>query len=235
MIAPHDLPTPNKVSAQISAYDYAAKLARRPDIRVVLDLGCGLGHTRKFFQNIAPDLCWCGIDIPHSREVSARTETSHIVTYDGLHAPFKSEGFDLVYSRQVMEHVRHPEAVLAEVHRLLRPGGHFIGSTSHLEPYHSRSYWNYTPWGFCRLLEDAGFQVQEIRPGIDGLTLMLRSMLGHPRWFDRFFERESPLNWLFAMAGKIGRKSPRTINHLKLRYCGHFVFWAVKSGENPSD
>ena len=230
MISPNALPVPNDVSAQISAFYYADKLGRREDVRTVLDLGCGSGHTRILFQDLRPDIRWFGVDIPYSREAQARTETFHIVTYDGLHAPFKSEGFDLVYSRQVMEHVRHPEAVLAEVFRLLRGGGHFIGSTSHLEPYHSHSYWNYTPWGFCRLLEDAGFQVQEIRPGVDGVTLIWRSLLGHPRWFDRFFERESPLNWLIGMAGRLARKSPRAINHAKLKYCGHFAFWAVKPG-----
>ena len=225
---PNSCPVPDDVSTQISASFYMAKLARQDDVHVVLDLGCGLGRTRAFFQDIRPNIQWFGVDIPFSREAHARTETHNIVTYDGLHAPFKSSGFDLIYTRQVMEHVRYPEPLLAEVQRLLRPGGHFIGSTSHLEPYHSRSYWNYTPWGFCRLLETAGFQVQEIRPGIDAFTLMARRLAGNHPWFDHFFAHESPLNWVIDLVGRLGHKSPRTINHVKLTYCGHFVFWAIK-------
>jgi len=228
MISPDALPVPTDVSAQISAFFYADRQARCDDVRTVLDLGCGLGRTRAFFQDIRSDIRWFGLDVPFSREADARTETDHIVTYDGLHAPFKSAEFDLVYSRQVMEHVRHPEPLLAEVHRVLRPGGHFIGSTSYLEPYHSHSYWNYTPWGFCRLLDDAGFRVQEIRPGIDAFTLMVRRIIGNRGWLDCFFERESPLNWAIDLAGRLGRKSPQVINRAKLMYCGHFIFWAEK-------
>jgi len=227
----HNSPVPNDSCPQVSAIFYADHLARRDNIRTVLDLGFGANSSRRFFQIIRPEIRWFGVDIPCSREMSARTETERIVIYDGVQTPFKNAEFDLVYSRQVMEHVRYPEDVLNEVQRLLRSGGHFMGSTSHLEPYHSNSYWNYTPWGFCRLLEDADFRVVEIRPGIDGLTLMLRHMMGKRTWFDRYFGRESPLNSIIGLVGRLGRKSPRIINHAKLAYCGHFVFWAVKPDE----
>ena len=35
------------------------------------------------------------------------------------------EHFDLVLSNQVLEHVTDPEVVIAEVFRVLRPGGSF--------------------------------------------------------------------------------------------------------------
>lgn len=228
MISPLALPTSSHESSQVTAYDYAAKVIAAQDVRMVLDFGCGVGHTRSFFQGLSSRIHWFGVDIPYSREVSERTEAYHIVTYDGLHVPFSEGTFDLVFSRQVMEHVRYPEQVLAEVFRVLRPGGHFVGSTSHVELYHSRSYWNFTPWGFCRLLEDAGFDVREVRPGIDGLTLFIRRLLYYHRFFDRFFERESPLNWAIEIAGRLTRRSPREINQIKLQYCGQFAFWAVK-------
>jgi ubiquinone/menaquinone biosynthesis C-methylase UbiE len=40
--------------------------------------------------------------------------------------PLVSESVDVVLSRNSLDHVREPEAVVAEVHRLLRPGGTFI-------------------------------------------------------------------------------------------------------------
>jgi hypothetical protein len=58
--------------------------------------------------------------------------------YDGVHIPLKEAAVDLVYSRQVFEHVRHPESLIGELHRVLKPGGLFVGSTSQLEPFYSR-------------------------------------------------------------------------------------------------
>src|SRR5262249_3966496 len=58
-----------------------------------------------------------------------------------------------------------------------------IGSTSQFEPHHSRSYWNYTPLGFQALVEDGGLQVEELRPGIEGLTLVRRPFLDRQTWF----------------------------------------------------
>jgi hypothetical protein len=65
------------------------------------------------------------------------------------------------------EHVRHPEELLSDIARVLRPGGQSIGSTSQLEPYHSLSLWNYTPYGFRVLVEGAGLKLDKIRPSID--------------------------------------------------------------------
>ena len=81
----------------------------------------------------------------------------------------------MIYCNQVLEHVRFPERLLREVCRVLKPNGYFVGATSQLEPYHSLSVWNYTPHGFRLLVKEVGLQLQEIRPGIDALTLIIRA------------------------------------------------------------
>ena len=116
------------------------------------------------------------------------------MTYDGTRLPFESAEFDVVYSSHVLEHLLYPDRHLAEIERVLRPGGHLIGITSQLEPFHSVSYWNFTPLGFLVLIEEAGLRLEEVRPGIDGLTLTFRSYVGRPEWFDRWWSEESPLN-----------------------------------------
>ena len=72
-----------------------------------------------------------------------------------------------MFSRQVFEHVRHPDALMREVARVLKPGGVFFGSVAYLEPYHSRSIFNFTPYGLMTVLGNAGLRLSELRPGID--------------------------------------------------------------------
>ena len=217
---------PRDHARQVSATYYLDLLMRQdPRPRVVMDLGCGRGDSVDMFRGYDPEIDWVGVDIPASPEVLARQRTdARFVTYDGEILPFPDSVFDLIYSRQVLEHVRHPVVHLAEVRRVLRPGGAFIGSTSQLEPYHSRSLWNYTAFGFAELVAEAGLELVEIRPGIDGVTLILRSYLERPDWFDQWWTAESPLN---ALIDEWARDSERSLGHTnlrKLQFAGQFAF-----------
>lgn len=49
---------------------------------------------------------------------------------------FPDEHFDLVLSNQVLEHVTDPEVVIAEVFRVLRPGGFFIAAFPVVETWY---------------------------------------------------------------------------------------------------
>jgi hypothetical protein len=118
--------------------------------------------------------------------------------------------------------------LLREVHRVLKPGGHFMGSASCLEPYHSRSLWNYTPYGLRCLIEETGLRLDEVRPGIDGVSLTLRRLLGAPGFFEFWFTHESPLNSMIGVAGRILRKGHRWRNAAKLVFSGHVCFLASK-------
>jgi SAM-dependent methyltransferase len=204
----------------------------------ILDLGCGAGNSLAPLRKDQTGVQWFGLDIADSLEVRNRRVTSPpLCTYDGMQIPMQSDSIDLVYSRQVFEHVRHPEQLLSEVFRIIRPGGFFLGSTSHLEPFHSRSYWNYTPYGFAILLQSAGFDGIEVRPGIDGLTLISRRLFSYLRlsWmFESFFVEESPLNSIIESL-RILNVAPTRRNALKLYFCGHFVFRAKRKESVPKN
>lgn len=195
----------------------------------VLDLGCGVGKSRKLFSRPDRELNWIGIDIPDSMESQARPSMSaKVILFDGLTIPIAAKTFDVVYSHQVFEHVRYPDVLLTEVARVLKAGGLFVGSTSQMEPYHSRSYWGYTPPGFASLLGDAGLRLVEIRPGIDAVTLIKRAHAGPKARADygKWFEQESPLNAEIDEWGRVTGRGAGAVNDRKLRFCGQFAFMA---------
>ncbi|WP_228931091.1 class I SAM-dependent methyltransferase [Roseibium aggregatum] len=219
---------PRNHSRQVTSKDVLRDWLATNAPKTVLDLGCGIGNSVDIFRSVNLNIKWAGLDIESSPEVMSRSrDDADFFTYDGVTFPFENEKFELIYSHQVFEHVRYPEKVLAEVYRTLTLGGTFIGSTSQLEPYHSHSFWNFTIFGFAHLLEDAGLKLVEIRPGIDGITLIQRSMSKEKPSFGRFFSEDSPLNSEIEEASK--DRGAHIRNFRKLMTCGQFIFRAVKS------
>jgi SAM-dependent methyltransferase len=214
---------PGDHSRQVLADQYAARL--RP--ARVMDLGCGTGDSVDLFRALNPEVDWVGVDVEESPEVAERTRAdAEFVTFDGKHLPFEDMSFDLVYCKQVLEHVESPHELLREVARVLQPGGSFAGSTSQLEAFHSRSIFNWTPYGFTVVAEGVGLEVVELRPVIDGLTLVAWRALGLPAFFHRWWARESPGYLVIELAARIARLDARTRNQIKLVLAGQFAFLA---------
>lgn len=221
---------PNDHCRQTRAIDMALGRLRKLKPGIIMDLGCGTGVTYDVFKQHAPKARWIGVDIEESPEVKQRQrKDAEFVTFDGINIPFDDDYFDMIFSNQVFEHVRHPEALLAEVRRTLSKRGLFIGQTSHLEPYHSYSYWNFTAFGFKRICEDAGLKLVELRPGIDGITLIKRSYLGRPDEYSRWFKEESPLNIEIEENARRQFRRTKIINFRKLMYCGQFAFVVARA------
>ena len=221
---------PGDHSRQVVADHYAARLITGPDAPPtprVMDLGCGAGDSVDLIRAVDPGVRWVGVDIEASAEVAERTRgDAEFVTFDGEHLPFEDARFDLVYCKQVLEHVERPHELLREVARVLQPGGWFAGSTSQLEAFHSRSIFHWTPHGFTVAAEGAGLDVVELRPVIDGFTLVAWRALGLPRFFHRWWARESPGYRLIELAARPARLDPRTRNQIKLVLAGQFAFLA---------
>jgi SAM-dependent methyltransferase len=81
---------------------------------------------------------------------------------DGARLPFADSCINHVICLEVLEHVRWPDQVLAEVARVLKPGGHLILSMPFLYPLHDapHDYQRYTVHGLARSVSNAGLVLQ---------------------------------------------------------------------------
>jgi SAM-dependent methyltransferase len=88
----------------------------------VLDLGCGVGHS---WHELLPRET-VGVDRDARVLEGQGRETVAAATRA---RPFEADSFDGVLSVQSIEHVPDPERVIAEVRRVLRPGGVAVFAT----------------------------------------------------------------------------------------------------------
>jgi len=126
----------------------------RSDADWMLDLGCGdrrfeeicVRHTR---------LRYIGVDYDGDRP--------HLLA-DAHALPFQDQAFSLVISVAVLEHLTFPDIAMAEIFRVLRPGGIFVGTVAFLEPFHMDSHFHMTHLGLARVLEQSGLEIVTIAP-----------------------------------------------------------------------
>jgi ubiquinone/menaquinone biosynthesis C-methylase UbiE len=96
----------------------------------VLDLGCGTGRLLNRLAAYSPNLQGTGLDFSSEMLHQARRSNQHhprLIFVQGNTAalPFADQQFTDVFSTMSFLHYPNPDAVLAEVRRVLQPGGHF--------------------------------------------------------------------------------------------------------------
>jgi SAM-dependent methyltransferase len=103
-----------------------ASLVGGPGLRV-LDLGC---RTGALTQHYAAGNTVVGVDVDRSALQKAEErlgiETVWADAEDDL--PFPDASFDVVVAGELLEHLADPGRAVANVRRVLRPGGRFVGS-----------------------------------------------------------------------------------------------------------
>jgi SAM-dependent methyltransferase len=142
---------------------------------LALDLACGSTHHRPLLELLG--YRYVGVDIDESMERAT-------LLADAQALPFRADVFDLVLSIATLEHVPHPRVMLAEVNRVLRPGGSLVGTVSFLEPFHGASYFHQSHYGLESALREADFEISLIAavPGWSALDAQARMSLFPRLW-----------------------------------------------------
>jgi SAM-dependent methyltransferase len=98
----------------------------------VLDVGCGSKPYRTLF---AADYTGVEVDTTEMRE---RGHADFY--YDGRNLPFAAGAYSTVLCNQVLEHVFEPDKFIAELARVVRPGGKLLLTVPFVWDEHEQPY-----------------------------------------------------------------------------------------------
>jgi ubiquinone/menaquinone biosynthesis C-methylase UbiE len=113
---------------------YLMRVLQQRSVRAarLLEVGCGSGRILRTIRAHDPDIALAGIDLSASQIDAARRAHGTLdIDYrsgDGERLPYDDESFDFVIFLDYLEHIERPRESLAEMYRVLKPGGvlHFV-------------------------------------------------------------------------------------------------------------
>jgi ubiquinone/menaquinone biosynthesis C-methylase UbiE len=147
---------------------------RRPSYPVIVDVGCGWGHSFRFLRDcFTPELI-IGIDInPEMLRASATEAVKQRIDVTlfqstSCHLALADQSVDMVFCHQTFHHLVDQENAVCEFHRVLKPGGLLLFAESTKAYIHSwliRALFRHpmevqkSAPEYVKLIEDAGFQI----------------------------------------------------------------------------
>ena len=185
--------SPNRLVRYINwkKLDSVLSLLPQQERRSALDFGCGNGVMLPTLSGIFDTVV--GIDIHTSAASRAMHEYSlnnvFLIRTDGMKLPFKDDAFHTVLTTSVLEHFTDLEEVVAEIARIIKPGGSllFLSPTENM-------FYRFGRWLFgFKKPEDHYYAAREIE-------LVLKTYLTAE------VKRDFPINFLpFVSVYRIGR------------------------------
>lgn len=139
---------------------------------VLLDIG---GAERPYGEYFTPRVSrYVGLEYPPMADNLVPElwgflpRVRHVVDVwgDGNALPFATGCADCVLLSEVLEHVPHPENLLREAARVLRPGGRVLLTVPFMAPLHQLpyDYYRFTDEGLRKMFEAAGLEAEWIAP-----------------------------------------------------------------------
>lgn len=150
-------------TGDIQAAAYAEAIAEFAVSGPLVDLGCGAVPLYDMYRRIATEVT-C-VDWPATLHGSSHVDVS--ADLDGSELALPDGHYATVIATDVLEHLQHPDRLLANAARVLRrPGGRLIIGVPfmywiHEEPH---DYHRYTEFRLRSLCEQAGLDVIHLEP-----------------------------------------------------------------------
>jgi len=93
--------------------------------------------------------------------------------------PEKDNYFKLVITQEVLEHVEDPFKASQEIYRVLQKGGRLYCQLPFIIGYHPgpTDFWRFTKEGITSMLENAGFEIEELGISVGGGTGFYRILV----------------------------------------------------------
>ncbi len=189
-VPPDDLP-PARRAEEARRIEFVLRLGGFRRGERVLDLGCGAGWVSRELSERGVRVLGLDLSRRGLRTAGTVAPEAAFVFGDGYALPFKDESLDGAVLSEVLEHLAHPEDVLREVCRTLRPGGKVVVSV----PYREKIRWTlcvhcnrFTPVNahlhsfdegkLSHLLSEVGLKLISLRV----FSSRILGVLGFARW-----------------------------------------------------
>ena len=128
-LTPHDWHTRFRQQARWTKElrAYAFRRVGLQGARRVVEVGCGTGAVLADVHN-TPSCAVHGVDIQFAHLALARANAphTHLTQADAHHLPYPEASFDLAFCHYLLLWVDNPAAVVEEMTRVVRPGGHVL-------------------------------------------------------------------------------------------------------------
>lgn len=149
---------------------------KKENYPVVVDVGCGYGHSlKKLSERFSPkELIGLDIDLEMLAESKKKIEkdkvNAKLIHCSSDNIPLESNSVDLLFCHQTFHHIIEQEAAIQEFYRILKPGGIFLFAESTKRYIHSffiKTLFRHpmhvqkTAQEYIDLIKQAGFSVAE--------------------------------------------------------------------------
>ena len=191
----------------------AAVLRQSAGPAVIIDVGCGDGSVLAVAARDIPAHRFAGLDWSAAAVQRARAKGLTVLRagVDPPGLPIVDGAADVVIMSEVIEHLVDPDQAMAEVRRVLRPGGSLLLSTPNLAAWYNRGL---LAFGFQPVFSEVSLRGVYGRPG--------RVVAGHLR----LFTRRALAEFLAAsgfrcvrIAGAAYHDTPRWLRPLDRAFC----------------
>ena len=114
--------------------------------KVVLEIGGGRLSTNHSYEDL----------FPHRHTYDIAPERLPDTVGDAHSLSFEDNSFEFILCTEVLEHLHTPQQAIAEMKRVLQPGGTLVLTTRFVFPIHDapHDYFRYTKYGLQYLFQD---------------------------------------------------------------------------------